>query len=299
MLRINNNDYNRILEYVKANGRLLDYYLIMNLKKDMSFEIISELRKYQNEDGGFGNALEPDLRVPNSSAVATEFAINILQQLNNPDGEMIFKIIRYLENTYSKEKGYWEIAPKEVDDYPRAIWWNYSDIESFGPLNPTATFAGFLYKYKDKTNFSDMLLDHVVNIIIKTPIEDIEAHALLCCNRLLSYVPQEIAQLIEDKINKTIEHVIELDPKKWDEYSPEPVKYITSKDHPLYNKYTDDIESNLDYLISTINDDGVWNVKHSWFQFVDVFELIAKKDWTSYFTYENLLTLKRFNRLSD
>lgn len=301
MLTLTNDNYNEIANYTKLNGRKLDYYLIRNLKEDMTSEIIEELKKYQNPDGGFGNSLEPDLRLPDSSAVATEFAINIIDNLSYVDESMINDIVNYLESTFDKEKGYWEIAPKEVDNYPRAIWWNHENIGSFGTLNPTATLTGFLYKHKDKLKVINIneLISKVENEILNTPVEDIEEHTLLCLIRFASYMPGDIKKKIEPKVLLSTEHTIELDPKKWVDYSPEPTKYIVSKNHELYKKYADVVEENLDYLVKGLNDDGIWDVKHNWYQYNDIFEATAKKEWTGYFAYENLKTLKKFGRLSE
>lgn len=301
MLVFNRKDYLDSLNYIKEKGRKLDYLLIKNLESDTEKEIIRELQKYQNEDGGFGNSLEPDLRLPSSSAVATEFAINILNDLRVRDENVYLSIVKYLESTYDKEKKYWLITPPEVDEYPRAIWWNHCDVEQFSRLNPTATFIGFMYKNAkgDTTIDLDWHINEINNYIKSKKIEEFEAHELLCIIRFKSYMPDSNQNEIENKINQVIEHIIEKNPEKWVNYSPEPVKYITSREHSLYSKYYDLVDENLDFIINSMNSDRAWSPKHQWYQFDDIFLKSAKPEWAGFFTYENIKTLKAFGRTHD
>ena len=43
-------------------------------------DVLIALSQFQNEDGGFGQALEPDLRTPTSSALATGEGLYILKE---------------------------------------------------------------------------------------------------------------------------------------------------------------------------------------------------------------------------
>lgn len=49
--------------------------------KDAIFEA---LKAFQNPDGGFGNALEPDLRLPDSSVLATTVGMQVLREFEAP-----------------------------------------------------------------------------------------------------------------------------------------------------------------------------------------------------------------------
>lgn len=40
--------------------------------------VVDALRLYQNADGGFGNALEPDIRCPDSQPVPVQYALKVL-----------------------------------------------------------------------------------------------------------------------------------------------------------------------------------------------------------------------------
>jgi len=55
-------------DFIWCNARLIERYLFTLLFANGSREpVLAALRAYQNEDGGFGNALEPDKRCPPQS----------------------------------------------------------------------------------------------------------------------------------------------------------------------------------------------------------------------------------------
>ena len=46
--------------------------------------VLTALAPYQNDDGGFGRSLEPDIRTPASSAIATTLGFQILREIRAP-----------------------------------------------------------------------------------------------------------------------------------------------------------------------------------------------------------------------
>src|SRR5688572_15975528 len=92
-------------EYLKKYGRKLDLRLYECLfEKANQTLVLEELAKFQNADGGFGNALEPDVRAPGSSALATTVAFQYLSKINAKPNELTYKAIRYLVDSYEQDK---------------------------------------------------------------------------------------------------------------------------------------------------------------------------------------------------
>jgi len=216
MMIYSREDYNKALHYFKHHGRTLDYHLVKNIAEDCKSEVMDALLSFQNEDGGFGNALEPDLRLPNSSAIATEVAINIMTSLAIEDLDIFNPIIDYLEKTFNHEKGYWVACPPEVDKHPRAEWWNFSNVDNFGKYNPSATLVGFIYKYRKDTHVIEIKnhVDHIIQYIKSDKEEAIEEHELFCLQRFLTYMPKKIQESCQPFINQAIESVVEKDASK-------------------------------------------------------------------------------------
>jgi hypothetical protein len=102
--------------------------------------LVAALAAYQNADGGFGNALEPDIAAPDSNPFATELALLICIQAGVPGTHpLLQRSVRYLEETQT-EDGDWRFSPG-VYAHNLAPWfagWEWPN------LNPACTTAGLL-----------------------------------------------------------------------------------------------------------------------------------------------------------
>ena len=69
--------------FVLANARLLDRHRLAVLLHDHDTgPVLDALRAYRNPDGGFGHALEPDIRDPESQPAGTVHALDVLAEAN-------------------------------------------------------------------------------------------------------------------------------------------------------------------------------------------------------------------------
>ena len=79
---------------------------------------------YQNVDGGFGHAIEPDFWNVDSTPIATWKAIATLKEIGVDDKEdIVNKILAYLISGKDFENGQWYNTVKSNNDYPHAVWW--------------------------------------------------------------------------------------------------------------------------------------------------------------------------------
>ena len=119
-------------ERIKKLFNTIFLYLFLSLFKNQDEEIINELKKYQNADGGFGHCLEPDVRMPDSSVLATTRAVIVLHEVKEKRVKikMIEDIVHYFESQYDNDRKGFYMVSKEVNNYPRAVWWNYEDIDN-------------------------------------------------------------------------------------------------------------------------------------------------------------------------
>src|SRR5437764_5870908 len=84
-------------DFTWRNARLIERYLFTALFAGGSREpVLAALRAYQNEDGGFGNALEPDKRCPSSQPQDIEIALRILDAIDSLDDPMVARACDYL-----------------------------------------------------------------------------------------------------------------------------------------------------------------------------------------------------------
>src|ERR1051326_2120056 len=74
-------------QFIWKNARLLDRRPFeFQFKGGPAGAVWTALQAYQNEDGGFGNALEPDIRCPDSQPVPSQHALEIMDLLGMDRG---------------------------------------------------------------------------------------------------------------------------------------------------------------------------------------------------------------------
>ena len=142
-------NFNKAKEFIYKNARPLDFARWQFLFEDGSREnVLSILKMYQNEDGGFGHALEADCWNPDSSPVQTWAATQIIREVDLKEREhpIILGILRYLENTKYFDGHVWANSIPSNEAYPHAPWWNYTDVNEVN-YNPTASLIGFILRY--------------------------------------------------------------------------------------------------------------------------------------------------------
>lgn len=93
-------------QFVLANARLLDRHRFAVIVEGAPVEpVLSSLRGYRNPDGGFGHALEPDVRAPESEPSATLAALEVLDEVGRLDDPMMADIPDWLSSIAESDGG--------------------------------------------------------------------------------------------------------------------------------------------------------------------------------------------------
>lgn len=257
-------------------------------------QVLDALKTYQNEDGGFGNGLEPDFRCKASSALATTIGLQHLIRIGADDSEpMVQRAILYLVHSFDEEKMGWEIVPKEVESAPRAIWWNYGGDWPWG--NPSAEITGLLHHYKGlvPADLLEKLTAHTVTYVQQLDTND--HHELQCLVRLMEHFPTNEAAKINDKVRDIARNSVTTDPEKWHGYCLLPHQVVSTPESFLYEEFKDVIPSNIQHLLNTQAEDGSWKPTWAWGQFDEDWEK-AKREWSGVLTLENLKILHAYEK---
>ncbi len=115
--------------FIWKTARLLDRQRYTLLFADGPAEpVLAALAGYQNPDGGFGHALEPDLRCPSSQTAPTLYALEILEEAGRIDSEMGRAARSWLAAVALPDGGV-PFALPGFEPYPHAPWWT-GDPES-------------------------------------------------------------------------------------------------------------------------------------------------------------------------
>lgn len=128
--------------FIRRDAPLLDRRLFEALFQNGPREpVLTALRAYQNEDGGFGHALRPDLRGPESQPGAAEHALRVLDAIDAFDDPLLEGVLKFLTGVTCLEGG----IPQALPGAPGANGARGTAIAS--SLDPTAAIVGLLRKH--------------------------------------------------------------------------------------------------------------------------------------------------------
>jgi hypothetical protein len=305
MQQLTGKAFNRAANFISEHARPLERALFeFHFGSGSDSNVLIELEKFQNEDGGFGRGIEPDLRMPFSSPFSTSVAFQVLRELDVAgDHDMVLNGIGYLERSYDRSIGGWEPTGSSANQFPHAPWWNYKPSPNEGRLdllaqaNPGAELAGYLTLYSEQTNAS--FVEEVVSSAIATfdrlP-DDMEVHVMMCYMRLAEMADGTVAQRLLPKLHRGVHLVTGDSSDDWDSYGGRPLWFATTPSSLLSPELSLSIPIQLDYEIEKQTDDGSWQPNWAWGQYEDDWSL-AKVEWAGHLTLRNLLTLKAWDRI--
>lgn len=296
--------------YIYRNARPIDLFRYQFLFENGSKEnVIDVLKEYQNTDGGFAYALEPDCWNEKSTPLQTWVATRIIEEIgySDNDSELVQGIIKYLCSGNEFRNGYWNglSGVKSNNDYPHALWWSYDENAS-DSYNPTASLAGFLLKYSKKESdeylfAADIVKKAVNNFEKKVPIESM--HEASCFVELYEYLKsgkiEDIVDMVEFRsaLEQQINHSITKDKSKWNsEYICKPSLFIKSSSSCFYESNKDICNYECKFISESQNADGTWNITWNWTDYMEQWS-IAKNWWRSDVIINNLKIMKSYGYL--
>ncbi|WP_099329833.1 hypothetical protein [Clostridium paraputrificum] len=300
--------YTLAKKFILKNSRPLDIARWNYLFEDGSKEdVIKVLKTYQNDDGGFANALEPDCWNINSTPLQTWVATQIIKEINLEDKThpIIKGILDYLSSKDEFDGHRWHGLNTVVtnDDYPHAPWWSYKQKQEL-TYNPTASLIGFILKYAEKDTAiyrsACELSKEAYNYFKKNfPLESM--HESACFVELYHYMEEcsifNLFDMEEFKklLQKQIKQVITYDTKIWStDYICKPSLFINSKSSDFYLENKDICDFEYEFILKTQNEDGSWGVTWDWNDYPEQWA-ISKNWWQSDIIIKNIKYIREFN----
>jgi hypothetical protein len=117
--------------FVFANARVLERHRLAVLLRGRAVaHVLEALRAYRNPDGGFGHALEPDVRAPESEPAATLSALEVLAEVGALDDPMVEGAAAWIGTIADRDGGMPFVLPSAAA-HPHAPWMVPSDGGSF------------------------------------------------------------------------------------------------------------------------------------------------------------------------
>jgi len=305
-----NPTYNRARDFIYRNARPLDFARFQYHFEIGSKEaVLTALSTYQNEDGGFGHAIEPDCWNPNSSAIHTWTATEILREIDFADSShpIIQGILRYLASGVDFNNHSWAAMPQSADNYPRAPWWGY-DAESAcrTDYNPTACLAGFIIRFAEKNGDLYALGRRIATEAYDAYFaQDLlgDMHTAGCYIRLLEYAEEcgegELFDLrtLRERLKEQVKHNITTDKAAWENrYICKPSQFFISRDSIFYADNKEIADYECDFIVRTQQADGSWPIPWGWNDYPEEWA-ISKNWWKGNGAVLNLLYLKGMGKL--
>lgn len=291
--------------FIYLNARPLDHARWrFHFEGGPKTDVLEALSHYQNEDGGFGHALEPDCWNPFSSPLQTWAATEILHEIGFFDSAhpLVQGILRYLESGKDFNGHHWYNTIQSNNDSPHAPWWHAgSESSSHHDYNPTSCLAGFILLHADLGSelytLGYTIAGEALSALIgQGTIHDM--HTLLCYIRLLQYVQQAAgaapfsAMALKRKLIEQVSHCISPDQTAWStSYVCKPSQFIESRDSIFYTSNQDLADAECGHIIRTQLEDGTWPVTWAWADYPDAWAL-SQNWWKAGIIIKNLLYLR-------
>ena len=311
MHRLSREGLDRAIAYLETQARPLERALYRHHFEDgPETDVVRELRRFQNADGGFGNALEPDVRTPSSSALATGIALRMLTELDCPEGdELVPAAVEYLLSTLDRTALTWLVVPADTNDHPHAPWWHDeagSLAKTFHDflIIPRVLILGSLHAYAALVprELLERLTDAVSLALAEVPVlgtgggSDLEYAAYLATAPGL---PSSARNLVTERVTSAVPKVTVRNPEEWSAYCLTPLRAAPLPTSLGASEIRETLDTHLDWMIDHQAEDGAWNPTWSWFGHYDEVWPDAKREWKGHLTLETLLSLKAFHRLPE
>ncbi len=302
--------FERARRFLMTEARPLERALFRHHFEGASVErVVTELARFQNEDGGFGHALEPDLRTPTSSALATGIGLYLLTELDCPtDHPLVERSVVYLRSMWDAETRVWRVAPADTNEHPHAPWWHDEDgslAERFDHFRiiPRVLILSGLWHYVPlvPAAWLDAVIEEAVGYLESVDVlgqgggSDLEYAIKLAAARNL---PQSYADRLEARIGVSLPEVVVRDPDRWDTYCLTPLRVIPSPETPGAELIWSALQRHLDYQIAHQTPAGSWDPTWTWGDVYPEAWARAKTEWRGQLTLETLMQLDAFGRLA-
>ena len=283
-------DFDAAATFVAANARVVDRRRLGRLfGGEAAGPVRDAVAAYRNDDGGFGHALEPDIRDPASQPAATEMALRLMDEAGGWDDDLVRGACDWLESVAPAEGGAAMVNPS-VTNWPHALWWVPEDGHP-ASLTQTGMIAGTLHARGVRHPWLERATETMWRRLAE--VTSPGAYDMFGILEFLQHVPdRDRARTMFERVGPLIlsQNLVALDPEAPGEvhspldFAPDP----DSLARALFDKPV--IESHLDHLAHGQDDDGGWTF--NW----PAWSPAAEREWRCFLTVDALRVLRANGR---
>jgi hypothetical protein len=252
--------------------------------------ILQILHTYLNEDGGFGNALEPDLRGPESQPLFVEFGLRTMYDCQLRDHEMALKACEFVSRRADLDKGIPLVFPS-FRRYPHAAHMDSPYAEQTS-LERLTSLVGLLQWQGVRHAWLDRAVDACVAFIECSSFTD--AHTIQNAFCLVEALADErpVEYLFDKLAAELLEASYFCGEVPVTSYCLTPLNFAPRPESYCRRMFTDSqIEAHLTELEKQQEEDGGWPIR--W----EPPGEMARREWRAYKTVAALATLQAYGRL--
>jgi hypothetical protein len=278
-------------QFLMGHARVVDQRAYERLFRGGAAQPVRDaVAAYQNADGGFGHALEPDCRDSASQPAAVEMALRILDTTDSWDERLALRACDWLASVAPAEGGA-TFVEATVAQAPHAPWWVPDEGRRPSPIQ-TGQLAGTLYARGVRHSWLDGATAIMWELIDQ--MSEVAAYPMFGILAFLQHVPdRERALAAFEKAGPLLleRGVVSLDPEAAGEvhmpldFAPLPGSIARQ----LFDDAT--ISAHLDHLAGAQRDDGGW--MFNW----PAWSPAAEADWRGFLTVDALRVLRANGRL--
>jgi len=305
MMKLSKKNFERAASFITSHARAVDRCLFdFHFNHGPAEDVLDALAEYQNPDGGFGQAIEPDFRLPASSPMATSGGLQTCLAVGAPPNHPIVQsAVQYLVKTYHTDGDYWPMASLEINDHPHAPWWSLDEVAPPPEdrwANPCAELVGYLHYC------SDIVPPDLLARATERARQNLESgvafgkgplsfYQLLTWERAIAFLPDALASDARDRILAAYRTLSPLTQEKLAELPV--VALLDFREPAAVRAFPNDIDQLLGSIVEKQAEDGAWWPAWHWGMYEDVWP-IAQMEWAGRITVDVLHTLDKFGKLT-
>ncbi|MFE2021069.1 hypothetical protein ACFW9O_23785 [Streptomyces sp. NPDC059499] len=265
------NSLARAEQFIWLTARVLEQRRFAHHFLDGGADVVeTALAAYLNEDGGYGHALEPDLRGPVSQPLHTAHGLSVLDSIGRCSGLRVERICRYLTDVSTKEGALPALHPSQRG-YPAAPFIPVID-DPPAELLATGPVVGLLHRNQVWHAWLFRATDFCWAAV--EALEQSHPYEIEAAVAFLDGVPDRArAEAAADRLGRLVreQRLVVLDPQRSEDhpvapgYAPGehhfPYDYVRTPGSLARRWFSDaELDRSLDHLETGQQEDGGWPV---------------------------------------
>jgi hypothetical protein len=290
----------KAMGFVYREGRPVDTAeLAYHLGRGRADSAVEVLYAYRNADGGFGRGVDPDVRHPGSTVLATCAVMQTLVRLKvDAYHPLVQGAMRFFVEHYDMKTKDWSLVTPEAKLAACAPWWKTYDYGQWGGVNARAEILSYFVRF-DFGRHEALAAEVRMQLVSRlAKDEKLEMHEVQCVARLLRSpgIDSTLERVCREALERDLPGMLPRTKEQCRGYVLKPLTIARRPNSVLAGLVEGCIPVQHEYEVESQRPDGSWEVPWNWAE-VDAAEWArAEREWRSKLTMLTASSLFAFNR---